>query len=140
MIHQGVTPRCLPPDLTNCVFCKAPFETDLAQHLTDPVVIASHLTNLAIDASDCQVPNLQSYLFQLYSPSFLVSTDCVVALRGDFVTLAQEGLQDCRTLISRGKYLEKLHHDWELNPNHGDDRQYEIIHFPTYPYRVKPIK
>jgi len=64
-------------------------------------------------------------------PSSSLSTGCVVSLREDWVIFcpASSGWVG-RVWSARKKFLETLHNGWELNPLHGDDRQWATFILP----------
>jgi len=60
-------------------------------------------------------------------PSSSLSTGCVVSLRGDWAIFCHAGsgrVGKVRSAIE--KSLEILRRGWELNPGHGEDRQWAI--------------
>ena len=64
-------------------------------------------------------------------PSSSLSTGCVVLLRGDCAIFCHAGSERVgRVWSAREKSLEILRHGWELNPGHGEDRQWAIP--PSY--------
>ena len=60
-------------------------------------------------------------------PSSSLSTGCVVLLRGDWAIFCHAGSGRVgRVRSAREKSLEILRRGWELNPGHGEDRQWAI--------------
>jgi len=60
-------------------------------------------------------------------PSSSLSTGCVVSLRGDWANFCHAGPGRVgRVWSAREKSLEILRRGWELNPGHGEDRQWDI--------------
>jgi len=65
-------------------------------------------------------------------PSSLMSTSCVVPLRGDWAVFCHAGSGRVGRVWSvREKSLEILRHGWELKLGHGEDRQWDSFIFPT---------
>ena len=62
-----------------------------------------------------------------FRPSSSLSTGCVVSLREDLAIFCHGGSGLVgRVRSARGKSLEILRRGWELNPGHGEDRQWAI--------------
>jgi len=60
-------------------------------------------------------------------PSSSMSTGCVVSLREDWAIFCHAGSGRVgRVRSAREKSLEILRRGWELNPGHGEDRQWAI--------------
>ena len=64
-------------------------------------------------------------------PSSSLPTGCVVSLRVGCVVFCHTGPGRVgRMWSAREKSLEILYHGWELNPDHGEDRQWDTFILP----------